>query len=132
MRAKMICDEFKGMGTTLMKQARINHDQNVKTSIEPCEEPSKIAECMPKNTKIRYRQPVVQVKNEDVNFLKSLFTRRATKLFMGTKTGPSMGNSSVVSGGLSPKKQDSLSSNSPMGRRIEVPLVFEKEVLSKE
>jgi hypothetical protein len=43
-----------------------------------------------------------------------------------------MGNSSVVSGGLSPKKQDSLSSNSPMGRRIEVPLVFEKEVLSKE
>ena len=99
----MLCDEFKGMGMTLMKQARIKHDQNVKTSIEPCEEPSdKISECMPKNTNIRYRQPVVQVKKEDVNLLKSLFTRKATKLFMGTKTGPSLGNSS---GCMSPLKR---------------------------
>ena len=103
----MLVKEFSGVGLALMKQARINHGEKVEISIEPCEEPpGKFPEHMiPKNVQIRYRPPVVQVKNEDVNILKSLFTRRATKLFMGTKPLVSIRDGSVASNGQSPLKR---------------------------
>lgn len=51
MRAKLVGDEIKGIGMTLIKQMKIKPDQNVKTSIEPCAEPSKIEEnSRPKET----------------------------------------------------------------------------------
>lgn len=103
----MLVEEFRGTGLALMKQARIYHGEKVLISIEPCEEPpGKLPEHMiPKNVQIRYRPPVVQVKNEDVNNLKSLFTRRATKLFMGVKPLVSIRDGSVASNGQSPLKR---------------------------
>ncbi len=100
----MLVKEFRGVSLALMKQARINHGEKVEISIEPCKEPpGKFREHMiPKNVEIRYRPPVVQVKNEDVNILKSLFTRRATRMFTRTKPLLSVRDGSVASNGQSP------------------------------